>query len=316
MNPSDYGEWLRSGKFDKGKPIGKEGSGIVVAVNGMFNNVSVGQKVGFVNLPRGQGAYSQYVVADAMTSVFAMPEDLAVEDAAAFFVNPYTVIGLVDTALEDAGSKGLVHTAAASSLGKMMVKYCKNSNIPLVNVVRREEQAKLLRSLGAEHVVVTSGDDKSKWLSEIKTLVDKLKITAAADAVGGEMSGDLLSILPSRGTTYVYGVLSKQNVGNVDPLDLIYRRKKLKGWFLPAWLKKGGTVSMLMRIRKASGQVNQGLKGKGWSSTLFHDVCMEDMFTEFKDMYKKSGFTNRKLRIRPRWVKKMDDQVSVKGSSK
>ena len=298
VNPSDYGIWLRSTKLEKGKPMGKEGSGIVVAVNGMFNNVSVGQKVGFVSLPSSQGAYSEYVVANAMTSVFPLPDDLLVEDAAAFFVNPYTVIGLVDTAVEEAGSKGLVHTAAASSLGKMMVKYCLQSKIPLVNVVRREEQAKLLKSLGAEHVVVTSGDDKSKWLSEIKTLTEKLNITAVADAVGGELSGDLLSILPQGGTTYVYGVLSKQPVGNIDPLDLIYRKKKLKGWFLPGWLKKGGTMSMLMRVRSASARVNEGLSGKGWSSTQFHDVSMDNMFTEFKDMYKKSGFTNRKLRMR------------------
>jgi NADPH:quinone reductase len=320
VNPSDYGEWLRDQTNVKGKPIGKEGSGIVVASEGIINTISVGQRVGFVSLPKSQGAYSEYVVADAMKSVFPIPDSVPIEDAAAFFVNPYTVMGLLDSAKE-AGSKGLIHTAAASSLGKMMVKYCKKAKIPLVNVVRREEQAKLLRDLGAEHVVVTSGDDKSKWLSEIKELAQKLKITVAADAVGGEMSGDLLSVLPFGGTTFVYGGLSKQRVSNVDPLDLIYRRKKLKGWFLPTWLQDGGVMNMLMRIRKASSKVNEGLGNNGWSSTKFHDVSMKDMFSEFKDMYSKSGFTNRKLRILmdtttntpPTTTTTSSDDVSVDG---
>jgi NADPH:quinone reductase-like Zn-dependent oxidoreductase len=52
---------------------------------------------------------------------------------------------------------GLVHTAAASQLGQMLVKLCKEEDMNLINVVRREEQAETLRGLGAKYVVVTQG---------------------------------------------------------------------------------------------------------------------------------------------------------------
>eukprot|EP00939_MAST-03C_sp_MAST-3C-sp1_P000185 g185.t1 len=300
LNPSDYGEFLRSSaakddskKTKQPKPIGKEGSGVVVAAGGFLGRRLIGSNVGFVGLKR-QGSHSEYVVADAM-KCFQLPSDVPVEDAASFFVNPYTVVGILDTA-RSFGSPGLVHTAAASSLGKMMVKLCLKQKFPLINVVRRKEQADMLRKLGAEHVVVTSKDDDS-WKKELKLKIDTLNITVAFDAVAGKMSGDLLTLLPDGGGVYVYGALAQQAVGAINPLDIIYRKKKVRGWLLTYWLQSGGTVSMMNRLRWASPLVNSGLKD-GWSSTKFQDVSMDNMWNTFLDMYTKSGFTDRKLRVR------------------
>jgi NADPH:quinone reductase-like Zn-dependent oxidoreductase len=44
----------------------------------------------------------------------------------------------------------VVHTAAASNLGQMLVRLCQADNIPLVNIVRSDEQVTLLRDMGAE----------------------------------------------------------------------------------------------------------------------------------------------------------------------
>jgi hypothetical protein len=38
----------------------------------------------------------------------------------------------------------------------MLVKICLNDDVPLVNVVRKPDQMRLLRDLGAKHVVDTS----------------------------------------------------------------------------------------------------------------------------------------------------------------
>ena len=56
------------------------------------------------------------------------------------------------------GHHAIVHTAAASALGQMLVKYCASEGVPLVNIVRKDEQVSLLKSLGAEHVVNSSAD--------------------------------------------------------------------------------------------------------------------------------------------------------------
>ena len=117
INPSDYGVWRNTSLERCPLAIGNEGSGVVVASGGGSARIvaGVGTKVGFVNLPKGQGAYSEYVTVSAMTGTFPLPADLEVELAASFFVNPYTVFGILDT-VQQRGATGLVHTAAASQV--------------------------------------------------------------------------------------------------------------------------------------------------------------------------------------------------------
>lgn len=300
VNPSDYGEWKRPSKSagdGEAKAIGKEGCGVVVASGGGYSASGlVGKNVGFVNLPKGQGSYSEYVTVSALKGAFVLPPSLPVEDAASFFVNPYTAYGIVDT-VRQAGSKVFVHTAAASSLGKMLVPLCAKTKMTLINVVRRQEQAQMLKKLGAAHVVVTAGE-KAEWMAELKELIDRLDVKVAFDAVAGQMSGDLLSLLPNGGTCFVYGGLSEQAVAGISPMDLIYRRKSIKGWLLTHWVRAGGLLGTVRRLRAASAVVNPGLAAGGWCSTKFVDVPIEGMWGTFLDMYTTSGFTDRKLRIR------------------
>ena len=89
---------------------------------------------------------------------FVIDEDVELTSAASGVVNPLTVIGMIDKYNKTPGKKGLIHTGAASALGRMLNKYCQTLGIPLLNIVRREEQAALLKSEGAEHVIVTKGD--------------------------------------------------------------------------------------------------------------------------------------------------------------
>jgi NADPH:quinone reductase len=49
------------------------------------------------------------------------------------------------------GHSALVDTAAASNLGQMLVKICAKEGIPLVNIVRSDAQADLLRGIGAKY---------------------------------------------------------------------------------------------------------------------------------------------------------------------
>eukprot|EP00310_Coccolithus_braarudii_P014691 CAMPEP_0183340676 /NCGR_PEP_ID=MMETSP0164_2-20130417/7147_1 /TAXON_ID=221442 /ORGANISM="Coccolithus pelagicus ssp braarudi, Strain PLY182g" /LENGTH=347 /DNA_ID=CAMNT_0025510851 /DNA_START=95 /DNA_END=1138 /DNA_ORIENTATION=+ len=296
VNPSDYGEWFNTAPSKCPMVVGKEGCGIVVASGSITTKIwtSVGQKVGFVNLPKGQGSYSEYVTAPAATSIFPMPDDLPVETAASFFVNPYTVVGILDTC-EELGAKGLVHTAAASQVGQMMVKLVKiRKDVTLINVVRREEQAATLRALGAEHVVVSSVEG---WETELEALIKKYKITVAFDAIAGDMTGTLLTMLPPKGSAFVYGNLAQKPMGNIASLDLIYRKKKLNGFFLTSWLMKGGHIQMLGRLRKARLLVNPGLVG-GWSSSKFVDTTLDKALEQFATMFEGGSFTDAKLRIR------------------
>jgi len=300
VNPSDYGAFIGvHGENDQPAPLGKEGSGVVVASGGglMASMLApVGTKVGFVLRDKDQGSYSEYVTAPVMQAVFPMPADLDVEQAASFFVNPYTVFGILDTVAE-LGKNGLVHTAAASQVGQMVVKLCAQRGIALVNVVRREEQAEALRALGAtdDSIVVTARDG---WQEDLKAKIAKERISLAFDAIAGEMSGTLLGLLPPAGEVFVYGGLSHKPVANVSPLDLIYNGKKLNGWLLTSWIKKGGGARTLARLNRAKRCVNPGLQAGGWAESRFVDTTLDAMWSDFLGMYEGGGFTDKKLRIR------------------
>merc|ERR1719464_235199 len=106
-------------------------------------------------------AYAQYakhtVGKDEMADFVKLPDDVTAVEGASVFVNPLTVIGFLHT-MQQNGHKAIVHTAAASQLGRMLVKYCRGLGVPLVNVVRREEQVAVLKGLGAEHIVNSSAE--------------------------------------------------------------------------------------------------------------------------------------------------------------
>ena len=101
----------------------------------------------------GGAMYSQYRVVDA-AACLVLPDGATAKDGASSFVNPLTALGMVETMRRE-GHSALVHTAAASNLGQMLVKICKQDGIPLVNVVRKPDQEELLRSLGAEYTSAT-----------------------------------------------------------------------------------------------------------------------------------------------------------------
>ena len=297
VNPSDYGKWKgKPGPPPKPVAMGLEGSGTVVASGGgVMAGSMVGKRIGFTNPAKGQGSYSEYVTVSAL-QCFPMPDEVPLEDACSFFVNPFTAYAIVDTA-RSRGSPGLVLTAAASQLGQMLVKLCKEERYPIVCVVRREAQAETLRALGAEHVVVTAGGEAK----ELKEVVAQLGITVAFDAVAGPMTAALLAALPNKSTVYVFGRLSGEPA-HCPPLDLIYFEKKVEGFLVAghagSWLRKDGLLKMGLRQRACAQRVCPALAEGGWAASTFVDCTPDTMWASFLSLYKSEGFTGKKLRVR------------------
>ena len=140
---------LLTARVDQPTVVGNEGAGVVVATGAGAESLA-GKTVAFL----AGGAYAEYRVVPAMMCL-PLPDGTDPRDGASCFVNPLTALGMVETMRRE-GRTALVHTAAASNLGQMLVRICQEDGIGLVNVVRRPEQAELLRQLGAEHVVVIS----------------------------------------------------------------------------------------------------------------------------------------------------------------
>lgn len=115
---------------------GIEGSGTVVEAKGEALQSWVGKRVCFTS---ESGSWCEYAVAKPVKT-FEIEKDVPLSCASSGIVNPLTVIGFIEN-FKTLGCKGIIHTAAASALGRMLVKICKKENIPLLNIVRRQEQA-------------------------------------------------------------------------------------------------------------------------------------------------------------------------------
>lgn len=162
-------------RLDKALPVGNEGAGKVVAA-GPGAEALLGKTVGML----GGAMYTQYRQLKARDCV-PLPDDATAADGASMFVNPLTALAFTEVAKRD-GFKGIVHTAAASNLGQMLNRICLADGIPLVNIVRKPEQADLLRSQGATHVVDQSADD---YRAKLEDALAETGATLAFDAVGG-----------------------------------------------------------------------------------------------------------------------------------
>jgi len=144
-------------------------------------------------------------------------------------VNPLTAVALFELCQQHPAA---VHSAGASQLGKMLLRLAKDAGYPLIHLVRREEQRQELLKLGAEIVLDTSQPDfEAKFRAESA----RLKATLLLDAIAGPV-GKLMAAMPDKSRAYVYGGLSAQPCGDIDPVGLIFRQQSVEGFWLTPWL--------------------------------------------------------------------------------
>lgn len=164
-------------RFDMSLPAGNEGAGVVVeAGSSEAAQALLGKTVAAI----AREMYAQYRVMH-VSQCLVLHEGTTPREGASCFVNPLTVLGMVET-MRLEGHTALVHTAAASNLGQMLQKVCNDEGIDLVNVVRRPEHVELLRGLGARYVCDTSSDS---FEDDLISALTETGATLAFDATGG-----------------------------------------------------------------------------------------------------------------------------------
>ncbi|MEQ1542909.1 MAG: zinc-binding dehydrogenase [Novosphingobium sp.] len=234
-------------------PAGNEAAGTVVAAGDGAEHL-MGKRIACVP----GTAYGSYALAEAQMA-FPVDDGVSAEQAASSFVNPMTALGFTET-MKLEGFTGIVHAAAASNLGQMLVKICLEDGIPLVNIVRSDDQVKLLRDLGATHVLnMTDADFMPKLIDAIA----ETKAMIGFDPIGGgTLAGQILTAMEaaaSRGAAFSrYGSSEAKKVYIYGALDLgptILNRAfgltwDLAGWLLtPFMMKAGMEVVGRMRMR-------------------------------------------------------------------
>jgi len=228
---------MMAARADESMPVGNEGCGVVVAAG---DSPEAQALLGKTVACLGGAMYGQYRTLP-LASVMPLPDDTAFADGASCFVNPLTALCFPET-MKREGFTGLVHTAAASNLGQMLVKICLKDGIPLVNIVRNDEQAAILRGLGATHVVDSS---KPSFLEDLTQAIVDTGAYLAFDAIGGgKLAGQILNCMEiarygsnQMKQVYVYGGL---DTGPTELNRAFGMMWGLGGWLLTPFLMKIG----------------------------------------------------------------------------
>ena len=226
-----------AGRLGQAMPVGNEGAGVVVAAGvSPTTQALLGKTVAAM----GGAMYSQYrcvPVADCLV----LPDGTTPAEGASSFINPLTALGMVATMRRE-GHKALVHTAAASNLGQMLNRLCQAEKIALVNIVRKPEQAQLLRSQGAAHVCDSSSPDFMRELTEALVATGA---TLAFDATGGgKLAGQILACMEaalsrSAASYSRYGSSTHKQVylyGSLDTGPTEFSRSFGMAWGMGGWL--------------------------------------------------------------------------------
>lgn len=252
---SPPGMKVMKARIDQPLPVGNEGAGTVVAAG---EDKYAQSLMGKVVAVMGGGMYGQYRAIEAAMCLPLQPEHTA-KDGASCFVNPLTALSMVET-MRMEGHTALVHTAAASNLGQMLVRICKDDGVPLVNIVRKAEQVELLRGLGATHVINSSSEN---FAAELTDAIHETGATLGFDATGGgKLASDILSAMEAAaartpGAYSIYGSIKHKQVylyGGLDTSPTTLTRGYgmawgVGGWLLPNFLAKAGD-DVAMRLRK------------------------------------------------------------------
>ena len=240
-------------------PVGNEGAGVVVAAGAApAAQALLGRTVAVI----GGAMYAQYRCMPA-AQCLPLPEDASAADGASCFVNPLTALGMVETMRRE-GHSALVHTAAASNLGQMLNKICLKDGIGLVNIVRKPEQAALLRGIGARWVCDAS---LPSFIDDLTEALVATGATIAFDATGGgKLAGQILGAMEvalnrSAKEYSRYGSTTHKQVylyGMLDTGPTVFSRNFGMAWGVGGWLlfpflqKIGPTAAQALRQRVAA----------------------------------------------------------------
>ena len=223
-----------------------------------------------------------------------MNEQTTAEEAASSFVNPMTALGFVET-MKLEGHQALIHTAASSNLGKMLIKICKNDSIPLINVVRDSKQIESLKDIGAKFVCSTSEENFEDNLS---ACIKETGATLAFDATGGgnegRLPGQILSameraLLSSSEEYQIYGSDTHKQVyiyGGLDRSPTILNRSygmswSIGGWLLMPMVNKFGMEKFQQMRERVATEIKTTFASNYYKSISFEEALKPDIIRSY-----------------------------------
>src|SRR5437868_4310825 len=185
--------------------IGSEGAGTVSAVGPGVTHLSIGDRVGWANIP-GSYAEKAVIAADRLVPI---PNGISCELAAAAMLQGFTAHYLTRSTYQvKQGDTVLVH-AGAGGMGQLLIQFAKIAGAKVLTTVSTDAKEKLAREAGADEVF-----RYENFVDAVKTAAPD-GVDVVYDGVGAPTFEGGLEVLHPRGLMALYGAAG----GVVPPVD-------------------------------------------------------------------------------------------------
>ncbi|MBB1366828.1 zinc-binding dehydrogenase [Pseudoalteromonas sp. SR44-5] len=287
-------------RVGKATPVGNEGAGTVLAAGSSpAAQALMGKTVAVI----GGGTYRKFICANVQ-SCLELKEGTTAKEGASAFVNPLTALAMVET-MRAEGHKAIIHAAAASNLGQILNRICIADGVDLINIVRKPEQEKLLRDMGAKYVVNSSNDT---FLADLTAAIIETGATIAFDPIGGgQLTSDILNCMEVAATrditeysvygsdtfkqVYIYGALNRGPITLNRNFGFAWG---VNGFLLFNALGKLGTNTVIAMRKRIADEITTT-----FASNYTHDVSLpEALQLQSIEAYSKHA-TGEKYLIKP-----------------
>ncbi|MEF2977993.1 zinc-binding dehydrogenase [Subtercola sp. YIM 133946] len=209
---------------------GTEALGVVDALGEGVTRLSLGQRVASGST---FGVWAEYFIAKA-GALIPVDNSISDEAAAQLVAMPFSAISLLES-LDLAEGDWLVQNAANGAVGRLVAQLAAPRKINVLGLVRRAAGVEELAAQGIGNVVST---DAENWVEQVRELTGDAPLRVGIDSVGGEASGDVLSLLAEQGSLVVFGAMGSP-VMQISSGDIIFKNLTVKGFW-------GSTVSATM----------------------------------------------------------------------
>lgn len=190
---------------------GGEAAGVVEAVGGGVEGLTVGQRVAYG--ATFTGAYTEARLVDA-ASLVKLPDTVSDEEAAASMLKGMTAEYLINRCYPvNVGEVALVH-AAAGGVGLFLCQWLKHLGVTVIGTTSSEEKKELILANGAAHALNT----RTENITEIaRDITGGEGVHVVYDSVGPDVWQASLDSLRTRGYYVNFGNAS----GPLAPIDAV-----------------------------------------------------------------------------------------------
>jgi NADPH:quinone reductase len=212
----------RSGLYPIALPsgLGLEAAGVVEAVGDGVENFLLGDRVCTFGPALGAYCDERNVAA---SSLFAIPDGISDEIAAAALLKACTVEALVERCAKVQATWPVLVHAAAGGVGLLLVQWLKHVGAMVIGTASSEEKLERVRAAGADHALLSNspglaeqvislseggvrvsfdGVGKDSWETSLKATAPRGLIVSFGNA-SGPVDGVSLGVLSANGSLFV-----------------------------------------------------------------------------------------------------------------